>query len=266
MDYRLTTMIQKELRRLYSKLVNCLFFVLFRIRNTLGQLTFKHQCILCQETSTKRLCQPCSQQFLYSPNYRCTCCGLPLSHSAIFCGECLQHTPAFDRTFSPYIYQPPLSELIVRFKQKKDFFVGKALADIFAAQIKNHCLQQHLPLPDLITPTPLHWKKRSLRGFNQAAFFTDTISRQLNIPVFKDISINNASLEQKNLSRKQRLNNLKNNISITSNLNGEHIAIVDDVMTTGATANALATALKKAGASKVTVWVLARTPKEALQP
>jgi ComF family protein len=154
-----------------------------------------------------------------------------------------------------------LSDLIIQFKQKRDFVAGKALSELFAKAIRHHYRQQHLPLPDLIAPVPQHWKSQWQRSFNHAIIFSHEISQQLSIPIFKALKRVRATPPQKALDKKARLANLQQSFHITDSLNGEHIAIVDDVMTTGATANTLAQALKAAGAGKVTIWVLARTPK-----
>jgi ComF family protein len=169
--------------------------------------------------------------------------------------------PAFDRVHSPYLYQAPLSNLIFQFKEQHDFFVGRALADIWCNSIKQHMTQQHTPLPDMITAVPLHWRKQGQRGFNQSAFFAHIIHQKLNIPLFKDVKRTESAPEQKNLDRQQRLTNLKHSFTVTRSLSNVHVVIIDDVMTTGATVNALTIALKKAGAAKVSVWVLARVPK-----
>lgn len=184
-----------------------------------------------------------------------------MNHSSLFCGDCLQNTPHFDRTFSPYLYQAPISDLIIRFKQKNDFFAGKALSELFCQQVKKYYIQQHLPLPDLITPVPQHWKRQWQRGFNHTVFFTNDLSHLLSIPIFTDIKREKHLPDQKSLSKEERIKNLKDSFSIASHLEGKSIAIVDDVMTTGATANTLAKALKEAGAGQVTVWSLTRTPK-----
>jgi ComF family protein len=265
-------MIQQECLRLYSRIK--LFSVKhFSVKDgvfigrgynyllALTHLRPKHRCGLCQAISTQRLCTPCQQQFLFTPHYHCTCCALPLQHSALFCGECLKQRPHFDSTFSPYTYQAPLSNLLARFKYTGDLFIGKALAEVFAEKIRHHYQQQHIPLPDMITPVPLHWKKQWQRGFNQAYFFSHHIHQHLDIPILKKVKRIKAAPAQKNLDRKKRLRNLQHSFAVTSPLNGEHIAIIDDVMTTGATANALALTLKKRGAGKVSIWVLARTPK-----
>jgi ComF family protein len=151
--------------------------------------------------------------------------------------------------------------LIIRFKQKGDFVAGKSLSELFSKAVLNHYRQQHLPLPDMIAPVPLHWTSQWQRGFNHAIEFTHGISLALSIPTFKALKRVRATPPQKGLDKKARLANLQQSFSITARLNGEHIAIVDDVMTTGATANTLAHALKAAGAGKVSIWVLARTPK-----
>ncbi len=184
-----------------------------------------------------------------------------MHHHALFCGECLKDTPDFDRTFSPYLYQPPLSNMLISFKQSHDFYAGKTLADIFVKDIKQHYMQYHLPYPDFIVAMPQHWYKQWKRGFNHAIFFAEAASKHLSIPLFKKVIRRKNTPDQKGLSRKQRLLNLNQAFDISTILNGEHIAIVDDVMTTRASANALARELKKAGAGQVSVWVLARTPK-----
>jgi ComF family protein len=255
-------MTRKDLQRLYSRLKNT-FSTTDAIKQSLklDRLRPKHHCLLCDSRTTRRICKACQEQFFISPRYHCSCCALPLSHSALFCGECLRTTPDFDRTFSPFLYQKPLSDLLIHFKENTDLFAGKALSDLFAKKIQDYYLQQHLPFPDLIVPVPLHWKKQWQRGFNHSIFLADNLSRALSIPVFKDSRRTQQAPEQKALKRTARLNNIKHSFTVTSSLDGEHVVIVDDVMTTGATVNALAKTLKQAGASYVSVWVVARTAK-----
>jgi ComF family protein len=224
-------------------------------------IAIPHHCILCDSKTAQRICVPCQQQFFYCPRYSCSACALPLAYSALLCGGCLKKRPAFDRVHSPYLYQAPLSNLIFQFKEQRDFFSGEALADLWCDTIRKHMTQQHSPLPDMITAVPLHWQKQGLRGFNQAAFFAYIIHQKLNIPLFKNVKRIESISEQKSLDRKQRLKNVEDSFTTTGSLHNMHIAIIDDVMTTGATVNALTLSLKKAGATKVSVWVLARVPK-----
>jgi ComF family protein len=269
-------MIPKERSRLYRKLPPKLRHLLSACRTSLlpplftpllhallhPTLNIPHRCALCDSKTSQRICTLCQQQFLYAPRYQCSVCALPLAHSALLCGGCLKKMPTYDRVHSPYLYQAPLSKLIFQFKEQRNFYTGQALADIWCNRIKQHMIQQHIPLPDMMTAVPLHWRKQYQRGFNQSAFFAGAIHKKLNIPLFTHVKRTQSAVEQKHLDRKKRLKNLEHSFTVTSPLNNAHVVIVDDVMTTGATANALAIALKKAGASKVSVWVLARVPKQ----
>jgi ComF family protein len=150
--------------------------------------------------------------------------------------------------------------LIADFKHKGHHFIGKGLSDTFCDAIRSHYQQQHLQLPDWVAPVPLHWWRQWQRGFNQSALFSEQISQQLGIEHFTHLKRIRATPAQKNLSREERLKNLQHCFKITRPLHGKSVAIIDDVMTTGATVNTLAKTLKQAGAGKIIVWALARTP------
>jgi ComF family protein len=225
-------------------------------------LQLHHSCCLCAEKSPRRLCAPCEQDFLETPQYCCTCCGLPLEQQALLCGECLTQLPAFDHTFSPFLYQKPLSDLILQFKESSDVVIGEALAELLSREIQQRYQQQALTFPDYLVTPPMHWRKRWQRAFDHAGILCQRIHKEIKIPIYKHIKkLNNQQADQKALSRKERILAMQNIFEATKPLSGQHVAIVDDVMTTGATANAMALALKQAGAGYVTVWALARTPK-----
>ena len=155
----------------------------------------------------------------------------------------------------------------MQFKGQSNLFAGETLKDIFIMAIQTYYAHPpFIALPDLIVPVPLHWKKHSLRGFNQSAFFAQALSRTFTIPVLNGVKRSRAMTEQKQLNKQRRRHNAKNSFVISAKskqrLHNQHVAIVDDVMTTGATVNMLAKALIKAGAASVSVWVLARTPKK----
>ena len=139
---------------------------------------------------------------------------------------------------------------------------GKALAQLFAQRVAAHYAQQHLSLPDYLIAVPLHWRRQWQRGFNQAQWLTDHLAQHLNIHALYPVKKTTATRAQEQLSRKQRLRNVAHRFRITRAFTPtSSIAIVDDVMTTGATANSLAKTLKQAGVSNVSVWALARTPQ-----
>lgn len=233
---------------------------------------FPHCCLLCEEAIPRDdspgqngICSPC-QDYLLRPRYACQCCGLPLISADLLCGQCLKKSPAFERTFSPFLYQKPLDSLIKQFKHQRQLRVGRVLAKIFANEVQQYYSHHHLSLPDYIVPTPLHWRRQWQRGFNQSMLVAGLIAEQIDIPVFKGCKKVVATHMQEQLNRQQRLKNLRGVFSLVSptasaSLEGKHCAIVDDVMTTGATANSLASTLRRAGAGTIHVWVLARTPK-----
>lgn len=139
--------------------------------------------------------------------------------------------------------------------------MNKALSELMVEEVKHYYRHQHLPMPELIVPVPQHVKRQWRRGFNPAIVLANALGQSLAVPIFKGVKRVSAAPEQKTLDRRSRLKNLRNSFKVTLPLQGEHVVIVDDVMTTGATANTLAKALKAAGAGQVSVWVLARTPK-----
>jgi len=230
-----------------------------------------HYCLLCGDLCrdscrNKRICSPC-EHYLVKPQHTCQRCAIPLKDDALYCGECLKHPPDFDTTVSPYLYTAPLDQLINQFKHSGNHIIGKELSRLFCKAIKKHYTEQHIKMPKWVLPVPLHWRRQWQRGFNQAALLVDDVIQSdlcihAQTELFKYAKKHQATSSQEVLSRKERQNNLKNAFTITKQIDGESIAIVDDVMTTGATVGSLARALKKAGAGHITVWALARTTKE----
>ena len=220
---------------------------------------FPHYCLLCHNLNEERICQGC-QQYLLSVAKPCQGCGIPLLSKNVFCGACIQKRPEFDTIFSAFLYQSPIDTLIHNFKHNGNQAIGRAMGELFTQAIRNHYQSHHLSRPQAVVAVPMHWRKQWQRGFNQADILCDHISKAFSMTHLDIVKRLHSGPEQKNLTRKQRLHNLKNCFTVKQTLNGEHIAIVDDVMTTGATVNTLAKALKDAGAGEITVWVLARTP------
>ena len=132
------------------------------------------------------------------------------------------------------------------------------LADAFAKKLAMHV--DHHALPDYVIPMPLHHTKLCERGFNQSLLLASTIARQLNIKLLADSCqrIRNTP-SQSSLPWKERDKNVRNAFRCDVDLSGKHVALVDDVLTTGASLNALAAAAKQKGAKKISAWVVART-------
>jgi len=202
------------------------------------------------------LCQHCYNGLLRLGNH-CYCCAKQFASDSVniqLCGECLKNHPAFDRTYASFVHKGAIRYLINRCKfngaYKNSRVLGLLLADYLATNAE---------LPELIIPVPLHPKRYRQRGFNQTLEIAKIIAQKLSIPID-----NNCCLHLKNtphqisLTAKQRHKNIKNAFQVVTKPKARHIAILDDVMTTGATANELAKTLKLSGVSQVDVWVCAR--------
>jgi ComF family protein len=209
-------------------------------------------CLLCGANSADETwCQICDASLPYLNLNLCPICALPTLHAEI-CGRCLQNPPHFIRTISTFAYTFPLNKLILSLKYGEKF----QLAPIFAKRLA----QRISVLPDCIISMPLHPTRLKERGFNQSYQIAYAIGQQLNIPVLPSscIRLRNTP-SQSTMPWKERGKNVRKAFACSTQVAGKHIAIVDDVMTTGSTLNELAMVLKEAGAIEVSAWVVART-------
>ena len=202
------------------------------------------------------LCQPCYNG-LISTGSHCLCCAKQFESDCInlqLCGDCQKNHPAFDITYAPFTHQGAIRYLINHCKfngaYKNSRLLGLLLADY---------LTKNAELPELIIPVPLHPKRYRQRGFNQTLEIAKIIAQELSIPIDNTccLHIKNTP-HQISLTGKQRHKNIKNAFQMVKTPKAKHIAILDDVMTTGATANELAKVIKATGVSRVDIWVCAR--------
>lgn len=178
---------------------------------------------------------------------------MPGTEGAI-CGRCLKQPPAFDATTALYRYDYPLDRLVHRLKYGADF----AVAHAFAA-----CALRAMPRPavDLVVPVPLHAARLAERGFNQSLEIARPLARAWQCELAtRQVGRTRATQDQVGLPWRERKKNLRNAFSCGVRLDGAHVLLVDDVMTTGATLDALAQCLRGAGAAAVSNLVVARTP------
>lgn len=206
-------------------------------------------------------CSNCTGLFSSPPN--CQQCGEILTTPSIKCGQCLQHPPLWNTLIQVMPYQSPISELIHHFKFQRGFYLDKALARLLLLSILNARRKQYTLLPNLIISVPLHHRRHWQRGYNQAALLAKQLAYWLKIE-WSDHIIQrirptatqrelNAVARRKNLHRAFILNQHS-----AKSLKGKRIAIVDDVVTTGATIHNMCTLLKQAGVSDIQIWCLAR--------
>lgn len=215
-------------------------------------------CLLCGNAGWQNhdICLIC-QQHLLQNHHCCYQCG---EHFALppavpmLCGRCIAQPPAFDETHAPYIHQGAIRHLVTTLKFGATYKNARLLGQLLADQLRDSHRQ-----PELLIPVPLHKSRYRQRGFNQSIEIARTVSKELAIPL--DLSscqrLRNTP-QQSNLTAKQRRKNIKNAFAVVKPISASHVAIIDDVMTTGSTMDELAKVLKKAGVEKVDVWVCAR--------
>ncbi|TPG66902.1 ComF family protein [Pseudomonas arsenicoxydans] len=222
------------------------------------------RCLLCAEPAEEHIpiCMACETELPWLGDH-CQTCALPLPGTGLTCGQCLKQPPAFEQVAAPWSYSFPLDTLITRFKHSAKWPFGRLLADLLA-QYLQHRFDEDLNRPDALVPVPLAAKRLRQRGFNQAAMLARWLGAHLDIPCDETLllRIQDTSAQQ-DLNAEARKKNLRNAFSLTpgAQIKGRHLALVDDVLTTGATAQALARLLMDAGAARVDVYCLARTPK-----
>jgi len=204
-------------------------------------------CLLCgAEAGPELLCPACIGELPALPE-SCPRCALPSPAGAV-CGNCLNRPPHFDATLALWRYEFPCDRLVQALKYRARL----ALAGFFARSLAS----RPLPEVDLIVPMPLHPKRLAERGFNQAL----EIARHLGRPIEpRGVLRVKDTLPQTELPYEERAKNVRGAFLCRVDLSGASVAVLDDVMTTGATLNELARVLKRAGATRVENLVIART-------
>ena len=217
--------------------------------------TAEQDCVLCLAGPAGSLvCRACACAL---PRIQACCirCALPLPHAAV-CGSCLRAAPPFESALAVYEYGFPVDRLLQRFKFSGDLAVGRWLALRLADRAGQ------APRPSFVVPMPLSRERLKMRGFNQAGEIARVVARSIGAPLdLGALERTRDTSAQSGLSRRARRANLRGAFRCPRGLAGKDVALVDDVITTGATANEAARALKRAGAASVHVWAIARTPQ-----
>ncbi len=218
---------------------------------------FPMRCIVCNSMDETGLCPSCSAAAPRIDN-PCRQCGAAVAvHPGdIRCGRCQARPPAFDSTIAPFSYAPPLSEIVHRFKYRRRIALARPLAKILAREIKT----RGVLMPELMAPVPLHWTRLVRRGFNQSLELCRHLSCELGVPYTRHgVRRIQRTTAQTGLPLRQRRRNVQACFDIRRPLSVKSIAIVDDVMTSGETAQHIASHLVKHGLIHVQCWVLLRT-------
>jgi ComF family protein len=233
-----------------------------KLWQTIGKIAdflLPNSCLQCQQVMRSDdqppFCKACSSTLPLLMN-GCAQCAVPLSgehREQLICGQCQKAPPAFEQTTCFRPYSKPFSGWIAKYKYEKHLPTGLALSNDF--------LNQHSGrfLPQALIPVPLHKKRLKQRGYNQAALIAKHLSKHWEIPLLSNVAIRQKYTEQMiKLKKPEREKQITGAFKITTKIPYSHVAIVDDVMTSGATANELAKMLKKSGVAEVSVIVLCR--------
>lgn len=216
-------------------------------------------CLLCGRAGARArdLCDACAADLVRN-RISCPRCALPLETSAPLCGECLQREPPFATAVVPFVYASPLDQLVTRLKFGSNLAAGRVLSELWI-----DALRAAAPtLPDALIPVPLHPQRLRERGYNQALELARPMAQAFSIELLDAVLLRTrATCAQSNLDAQERHRNLRGAFTVTDAALPAHVAVVDDVMTTGATLHECAGTLLRAGVARVDVWALGRAPK-----
>lgn len=221
-------------------------------------------CALCGAGSGAPVCEPCRAQFLAPRAARCRRCANPLAaiDACWPCASCQSRPPAFDATIAAGDYSSPLDQLVLQLK-----FGGElALAPWMALAVKRALpAQDDTELPNVLCPVPLGPRRLTERGYNQALEIARPLAKALGIALRPALAIRALDTKaQSGVAPAERRSNIRNAFIVAPDalamVRGQHIGVVDDVMTSGATLNELAATFKRFGAARVSNFVFARTP------
>ena len=242
----------------------------FKIRNRVySWLNFKQNiaisCLLCRADTPadQPLCKLCIKTLPIVEN-NCYICGLPMQESlSQTCADCLKKPPAFDRCISAFQYAFPVNFLIQKIKHQRQIVYLPPMARQLS-KVLIHSYDDE-SWPEAVIPVPLHNRRLRQRGFDQSLLLTSQLLRHIACTSAPEtntqlIKRHKHTPAQQSLTAAVRKKNLKSAFTVCQNTSLNHVAIIDDVVTTGATVSEIARLLKQQGVQRVDIWCLARTP------
>ena len=221
-----------------------------------ARLLLPPRCLICRERGHNGadLCALCIERLPWN-TAACPRCSLPMP-AADVCGDCLRRPPPVAQARAVFVYGFPLDRLVPRFKFHRDLAAGRLMAELMADALAS------APRPDAVAPVPLHVRRLRQRGYDQALELARPLAATLALPLRTDLLTRvRPTAPQSELDADRRRRNLARAFVVPTGIAPPpHVALVDDVMTTGATLHAAARALLDAGAQRVDAWVCARVP------
>jgi ComF family protein len=183
---------------------------------------------------------------------------LPSPNAAV-CGACLRDPPPFAAAVAVFAYSFPVDRLLQRLKYAGALALADWAAHALAARLERQLACGELTMPDMVVALPLAAQRQRVRGYNQAQEIARRVARLLRLRTVRALRRSKMGAPQAALPWSERAANVRHAYTCIADIGGRHVALVDDVMTTGATVREAARTLVRAGAASVTVWVIART-------
>lgn len=216
-------------------------------------------CLSCGQRGMDHmdLCRPCREELPWI-EHPCRSCALPLAPTAEsgLCGQCLKNPPVVQRIIAPFAYDAPIREWLLSLKYQGKLDRARLLGDLLYQHLQQHPPR---PLPQLLLPVPLHPLRQRQRGFNQALELARPLARQLHIPLRSRLCQRiRPTQPQAELKIAQRGNNVKGAFRLRHPAGVQHVAIIDDIITTGNTINEIARLLRAQGVERIEAWSVAR--------
>ena len=221
-----------------------------------GSLVMPRRCVFCGVTSEAgefHICAGCFDDLPWNRHSCPACAAAVPAGSEALCAACQAEPPPFSAAVVPLEYRFPVDTAIKAFKFRRKLFYGPAFAEVLVA-----AASRLPPDVDALLPVPLHRWRQFRRGFNQAEELARPVSRATGLPLLSNVRRAVATAYQSGLSARERRRNLKDAFHVAGRLGAAHIAIVDDVITSGATCRQLAAVLQECGAAKVSELAVAR--------
>jgi len=218
-------------------------------------------CVLCGAPGHAGLdlCQGCWADLPHNSE-ACPRCALPLpagQEAGTPCGPCQRHPPPFTASHAAFRYEDPLPALVAGMKFRTRFNLLRLLGQCLTQAL----VEQGAERPGLIIPVPLHPRRLRERGYNQALELARQPAAALGLPIDSVTCIRaRPTSAQVGLGDQERRRNVRGAFAVVRRPEARHVALLDDVVTTGSTVSELSRVLLAAGVERVDVWAVARTP------
>lgn len=219
-------------------------------------------CAVCGFVSDNCDIDLCSCCKIHLPWREASCyhCGLPLlqANETATCNKCQDSLPLYNRVCVLFNYEQPIRKLIGTLKFGKQLYPARVFGNLLAnaVQDKWYIAQD---LPEVLIPVPLHSKRFKERGYNQAEEICKSLHKSLNIPLNNNVCIRvKHTAAQSKLKRSQRIRNLTAAFAVNNSVGYKHVAVIDDVVTTGSTIRAMCMVLLASGVECIDVWCVSR--------